>query len=198
MRSAYLWSLMLVLAPFGVAGAQRPDTSSIRGDSLRQRIEERFAARAQEELGLTTEQTAKLRATSQRFGVRRGEFRNRDERLRDALAAQLRPGVAANQDSVAKLTDAMIGLRMAEAQASRDEVKEQSKYLTPVQRARLYVMRERFAYRLREVRGDRGDMGRHRGEMRQHRGEMGKEGEGMRGGDRPRAREGTPQDSSGN
>ena len=197
MRRAYLWSLMLALAPFGVAGAQRRDTSSIRGDSLRHRIEERFAARAQEELGLTTEQTAKLRATSQQFGARRGELRSRDERLRDALAAQLRPGVAANQDSVAKLTDAMIGLRMAEAQASRDEVKEQSKYLNPVQRARLYVMRERFAHRLREVHGHRGDMGRHRGEMRQHRGEMGSDGGGMRDGDRPRAREGTPQDSSG-
>ena len=43
MRSAYLWSLMLVLTPFGVAGAQRADTSSARRDSLRHRIEERFA-----------------------------------------------------------------------------------------------------------------------------------------------------------
>ena len=118
MRRAYLWSLMLVLTPFGVAGAQRPDSSSIRGDSLRHRIEERFAARAQVELGLTNEQTAKLRATSQQFGARRGELRNRGARLREALAAQLQPGVAANQDSVAKMTDAMIELRMAQAQVS--------------------------------------------------------------------------------
>jgi hypothetical protein len=110
--------------------------------------------------------------------------------LREALAAQLRPGVAANQDSVAKLTDAMIELRMAEAQASREEVKEQSKYLNPVQRARLYVMRERFVHRVKEVHGHRGDMGRHRREM----GEDGKE---RRGGDRPRTQERIPQESSG-
>jgi len=197
MRSAYLWSLVLVLTPFGVAGAQRADTTSVRRDSLRHRIEERFAARAQEELGLTNEQTAKLRATSQQFGARRGELRNRGERLREALAAQLQPGVAANQDSVARLTDAMIELRVAQAQASREEVKAQSKYLNPVQRARLYVMRERFAHRVREVHGHREDMGRHRREMRQHRGEMGSDGKEMRGGDRPPARERTPQDSSG-
>ncbi len=196
MRSAYLWSLMLALAPFGVAGAQRADTASIR-DSLRHRIEERFAARAQEELGLNNEQTARLRATSQQFGARRGELRTRGQRLREALAAQLRPGIAANQDSVAKLTDAMIELRMAEAQASREEVKDQSKYLNPVQRARLYVMLERFAHRVREVHGHRGDMGRHRGEMRRHWGEMGREGEQMRGGARPSPRQSTPQDSSG-
>ena len=194
MRSAYLWSLILALTPFGAAGAQGADTASMRGDSLRHRIEERFAVRAQEELGLTKEQTAKLRATSQQFAARRGELRNRGQQLREALAAQLRPGIAANQDSVAKLTDAMIELRMAEAQASREEVKEQSKYLNPVQRARLYVMRERFAHRVKEVHGRRGEMGEHRRDPRQHWGEDEKE---MRGGDRPRLRERTPPDSSG-
>jgi hypothetical protein len=165
---------MLALTPFGVAGAQRADTASGRRDSLRHRIEERFAARAQTELSLTNDQTAKLRATSQQFGARRGELRTRSKQLREALAAQLRPGIAANQDSVAKLTDAMIELRAAEAQISRDEVKEQSKYLNPVQRARLYVMRERFAHRVKEVHGRRGEMGgKHRGghwdDARQHR-----------------------------
>ena len=197
MRSAYLWSLVLVLTPFGVAGAQRADSTSVRGDSLRHRIEERFAARAQEELGLTNEQATKLRATSQQFGARRGELRNRGQRLQEAMAAQLRPGVAANQDSVAKLTDAMIELRLAEAQTSREEVKEQSKYLNPVQRARLYVMRERFAHRVKEVHGHRGDMGRYRREMRRHWGEMGEDGKEMRGGNRPRTQERTPQESSG-
>lgn len=182
MRRAYLWALVLGLTPFGVAGAQRADTTSVRRDSLRQQIEERFAARAQEELGLTNEQTTRLRATSQQFGTRRGQLRNRGQQLRDALTAQLRPGIAANQDSVAKLTDGMIELRTAEARISRDEVKEQSKYLNPVQRARLYVMRERFAHRVKEVHGHRGEMGgRHRG------------GES----ERTRGRQRTPQESSG-
>jgi len=180
MRRAYLWSLVLVLTPFGVAGAQRADTISGRRDSLRQQIEERFAARAQEDLGLTNEQTTKLRATSQQFGARRGQLRGRGQQLRDALTAQLRPGIAANQDSVAKLTDAIIELRTAEARISRDEVKEQSKYLNPVQRARLYVMRERFAHRVKEVHGHRGEMGKHGGRMMEHRGQ---DGQG-RGGDR--------------
>ena len=193
MRSAYLWYLMLALTPFGVAGAQRADTSSVRRDSLRHRIEERFAARAQEELGLTNEQATKLRATSQQFGTRRAELRTRGKQLREALTAQLRPGIAANQDSVAKLTDAMIQLRTAEAQISRDEVKEQSKYLNPVQRARLYVMRERFAHRVKEVHGHRGEMGRrhrggHWGDVKEHR-----RGEGERSPERQR----TPQESSG-
>ncbi len=164
MRSAYMLSLGLLWSPFAVAGAQRADTTSARADSLRHQIEERFASKAQEKLGLTSEQTARLRATSQQFGIRRSDLRDRGRRLREALAGQLKPGIAANQDSVAKLTDAMIELRLAQAQVARDEIKEQSKYLNPVQRAQLYVMRERFAHRVMKAHGHRGDMrGRHRG-----------------------------------
>jgi hypothetical protein len=191
MRSTYLWSLMLVLTPFGVAGAQRADTSSARRDSLRHRIEERFAARAQQDLGLTTEQTTKLRATSQQFGNRRAELRTRGRQLREALRAQLQPGVAANQDSVAKLTNAMIELKTAEVQISRDEIKEQSKYLNPTQRARLYVMRERFAHRVKEMHGDWGEKGFRR-EAREHHDEH----RHQKGGDGSRGPENMPLDSS--
>ena len=158
MQGICRWSLVLLLSPLSLAYAQRADSSSARADSLRHRIEERFALRAQEKLGLTNDQTAKLRATSRQFSARRSDLRSREDRLRDALASQLRPGVAANQDSVAKLTEAMIELRTAHAQLSREEIKEQSKYLNPVQRAQLYMMRERFAHRVREVHGHRGEM----------------------------------------
>jgi hypothetical protein len=154
MRRMFLWAT-LMLAPLSAAGAQRSDSASRRADSLRQRIEERFAFRVQEQLGLTDDQAAKLRATSREYNARRRELALQERAIREAIAGQLQPGVAANQDSVAKLTDALIQLRVTEAQAARDELKEQSKYLTAVQRARLYTMRERFAHRVKEVHGHR-------------------------------------------
>jgi LTXXQ motif family protein len=156
MRSRFLWSVALVLMPLYSAAAQRPDNGAPRSDSLRQRIEERFASRVQQELGLTNEQTAKLRATSQQFGGRRREMHTRQRQLGEALRAQLQPGVAANQDSVAKLTDAMIDLRLASAQSTREEMKELSKFLNPLQRARLFVMRDKLRHRVKEVREHRG------------------------------------------
>jgi hypothetical protein len=152
MRSIILLATVLVVAPLHPLVAQQRDTTAASSDSLRQRIEERFASRVQQELGLTNEQTAKLRATSQQFGARHRELRNKHRQLGDALRAQLRPGVAANQDSVAKLTDALIDLRIAAAQLTRDEMRDASKYLNPVQRARLFTMRERFRHQVEEVR----------------------------------------------
>jgi Spy/CpxP family protein refolding chaperone len=157
MRTYYLPFLTLLLVPVHTVLAQGADTTEPRrADSLRQRIEERFASRVQSELGLTNEQTAKLKATSQAYSGRRRDLRDRAMRVREALAKQLQPGVAANQDSVAKLTDAMIDLKLSSAQLTRDEMKDVSKYLTPVQRARLLVMRERFMERVHEHGHNRG------------------------------------------
>jgi chromosome segregation ATPase len=158
MRFYRLSMLLLLIVPCRAAGAQRADSTHGRmADSLRQKIEERFAARVQQELGLSNDQTAKLRTSSQNFGTRRRDLRNKEQALRDALDAQLRPGIAANQDSVTKLTDALVDLRVTSAQAARDEMKDLSKFLNPVQRARLLLMRERFYHRVREAYG-RGEM----------------------------------------
>jgi hypothetical protein len=159
MRKQILCSLLLAAAPLYPAVAQQAD-SAAKTDSLRRQIEQRFASRVQEQLGLTNEQTAKLRATSQQFGARRRELHTRYRALRQALSDQLRPGVAAKQDSVAKLTDAMIDLRIASANATRDEMREVAKYLNPVQRARFFVMRDRLRHRMKEAREHRG-MGDH-------------------------------------
>jgi LTXXQ motif family protein len=164
MRIRYMGTLLLLLAPWAPAWSQQqPDSAStLRTDSLRHRIEERFAARVQERLGLTNEQTVKLKATSQTFGTRRRELRDREQRIRDALWNQLQPGVAANRDSVTRLTDGLIDLKQQSAQAARDEMKELATYLNPVQRARLFLMREHLHHRVKEAHGHRGMGRRHR------------------------------------
>ena len=157
MCTALFCSVALLVAPLYPAMGQQRDTSRVGSDSLRQRIEERFASRVQQELGLNNDQAAKLRSSSQQFGTRHRDLRARQQQLREALGAQLRPGVAANQDSVARLTDALIDLRLTAAQLTRDEMKDVGKYLSPVQRARYFMMRERFQHRVKELR-DRREM----------------------------------------
>jgi Spy/CpxP family protein refolding chaperone len=158
-------SLVVVLAlaatGLGTVSAQDPDTTRPRAQELRERIEERFAQRVQEQLGLTDEQTAKLRATSQTYGERRRVLESRERDLRLALTGQLRPGVAANQDSVARLTKALVDLRVDYARTWRDEMNDLS-YLSPVQRAQLYVMRDRLLQRVQEIRDERGGWRRRR------------------------------------
>jgi LTXXQ motif family protein len=163
MRYRNFLTLAILFAPLSPLGAQGQEAErDRRADSLRDRIEERFAARVQEQLGLTNDQAARLRATSQIFGKRRRELRERAHQLREALGQQLQPGVAANPDSVTKLTDALVELKLTSAQAAREEMREYAKYLTPVQRARLLVMRERMYHHVKGAHGHRGMGRRHR------------------------------------
>jgi hypothetical protein len=151
-----LWNLVLVGlvtgAPVWAQGVPPAGDDPAQAQRLRQRIENRFATRVQEQLGLNDEQLGKLRATSRTYGGRRRDLEARERLLRSALAEQMRPGVAANQDSVSKLTDALVGLRSSYAKTFEDENSELATYLTPVQRSQLLAMRERFMRRLQEIR----------------------------------------------
>jgi hypothetical protein len=155
MRKAAFVGVLLTLSTGHSLAAQDTGANRPRAEVLRQRIEERFAARVQEELGLTDEQTTKLRSTAREYATRRRELEAQERDLRSALAAQLRPGVAADQNRVADLTAKLVDLKVTYAQSFRDEMREHSKYLSPVQRAQLYVMRERLLQRVQEVRDRR-------------------------------------------
>jgi DNA anti-recombination protein RmuC len=159
MRRHWWWGIMVMTLSATTVAAQQPDDAGPadgpRAQELRQRIEDRFALRVKEELGLSDEQTQQLRATATTYGSRRRDLQAQERQLRSALAAQLRPGVAANQDSVSRLTDALVDLRSRYARTFQDENQEMGKYLTPVQRSRLFVMRERLVRRIQEVRARR-------------------------------------------
>ncbi|HEX6104697.1 MAG TPA: Spy/CpxP family protein refolding chaperone [Gemmatimonadales bacterium] len=154
MRRILMLAVVLTLGATTAAWPQH-DTARPNREEMRRRLDERFTARVREELKLNDQQAERLRETANTFGGRRRELEGRERSLRTALESQLRPEVAADRDSVARLTDALVDIRGSYAQTFRDEHKEISKFLDPVQRAQLYMMRERLMRRAHEVRGER-------------------------------------------
>jgi len=149
-------TVVLAAALAARAVAQEPvEPNPQRAEQLRQLIEDRFAARAQEELGLNDEQLQRLRSLSAQSAAQRRGVEQRERQLRLAMALQLRPGVAADQDSVAKLVDALIDVKGAYVQTYRDEMKSLSTFLNPVQRAQYFVLRERLLNLAQQVRTQR-------------------------------------------
>jgi hypothetical protein len=146
---------MLLGALVALAGplkAQDPTGNPLPGEELRRRIEERFAARVQEELALNDEQAARMRVTVRQYFAKRRALEAEERSLRSAMSGQLRPGVAADQDSVSRLMNAIIDGRKRYVETYRDEMKDMSAYLSPVQRAQYFMMRERLLDRVRAAR----------------------------------------------
>jgi len=119
-------SLLGLLALVGSAQPVRAQDSipaqEMGTAEIRQRIEERFSERVKLELGLDDAQTAKLR-----------------------------PGVAANSDSVSRIVSQLLDLKVKYAESYREENKQLG-FLTPVQRAQYYSLRERLLDALKQAR----------------------------------------------
>ena len=161
MRGLLLCGLLLT-AVAGPLAAQAGRDTAPGSREARARVEQRFAERLKQELDLTDEQAARLKVIATEHGDRRRELRRREKQLRSALDGQIRGGEATDQDSVARLTRELLDLRVEYAEIWREELK-QLDFLTPVQRARLLVMRERLLQRVHEMRNDRRGF-RHRGD----------------------------------
>jgi DNA anti-recombination protein RmuC len=187
MRRALQWVGIVALWGVPPMHAQNPDAQGPeRADQLRQQVEGRFAERVKERLQLSDDQMTRLRGTARTYGARRRDLAERERGIRAALAEQLQPGAAADQDSVSRLTDALVAIRDSHAHALRDENRELAEYLTPVQRSQLFVMRERLVRRAREIREER------QGEVGPRPPRAGERGRSDPASERPRARRARP------
>src|SRR5256884_4931129 len=153
----YFLFVMLLAPALPALEAQTPtDTSGgAEAEQLRQQIRERWNARVRQDLNLSDDQAAKLQGTEQKFTQQRVDVAQRQRAINEGLRGQLRPGVAANSDSVRKLMDARDRNRAALAEIDRNENREVSAYLTPVQQARYQMMREQLRRRIQEIREQR-------------------------------------------
>jgi hypothetical protein len=147
-----LLAMMLTGVLTSTAVAQKPGG---RAAVLRGRIEEQFVRRMQNELGLSDDNAARMQRVVVTWATRRRALEEDERRLRQALNQQLRPGVAANSDSVGTYVDELTANRVAYAQSFRDEMRDLTPILTPVQRGQFQILRDRLLMRMQEVQQPR-------------------------------------------
>jgi hypothetical protein len=156
MRTTRWLFILAVLLTAPLRAQENGAADQGRAGELRRLIEERFTARVQEELGLTDQQSARLREVVWQYFGKRRALEAEERQLRHGLAAELRPGVAANSENVARLTDQLLDVKLHYVQSYKDELREQSAFLNPVQRAQYLILRERLLDRIKEAQDLRG------------------------------------------
>lgn len=155
MRRLLLLVGVVMLVPAGPVAAQQGGGQARQRAQMLQALERRFWSRVVEDLGLSGDQASRLRETTREFSQQRRELERTERELKQALARQLRPGIAADQDSVAHLTDALLQLKVDYAASFRDEHRRVGSFLNPVQQAQLLIVRERLMQRIRAIQQQR-------------------------------------------
>lgn len=141
----------LVLAP----GALTAQDNGPPRQMLRQRVEAVFMTRLRQELRLDDAQARKVGAVLTDWGGKRRELEIQERGLRQALDGQLRPGVAANGDSLTRVVDGLLRNRVAYAESFQGEMRDLAPLLTPVQRAQFLRMRDQLLRRVQELQDQR-------------------------------------------
>lgn len=143
--SALLIALTVVTAVSAVS-QEAPGPERLR-QQVMQRLLETYRAQA----GLTPQQEVRFREVFQQSLRQRQESQRREQELWRALEGQMRPGFAANPDSLTKLMDGILAARGAHLDQIRAEQRDYATFLNPVQRAQLFIMWERFQRQVEQV-----------------------------------------------
>lgn len=133
--------------------AQDPPMMMQRRQELQRQVMQRFLQNLSAQAGLTDQQTERLRELTVQFYQRRNELQDRERAMWMALAGQMRPGVAADEDSVVALIDGLVEVQDARVQLAREEQAEFARFLSPVQRAQLMIAWRRLQMQIEGVRG---------------------------------------------
>ena len=132
-----------------VPGGPKPDE---RRQMLEQRLRERTGEVVQRRLGLSDAQMRQLQSTNQQFESRRTQLFSREREIRRSLRSELMLGEKANQNKVGQLLDETLNLERQRLDLVQSEQRELAKFLTPVQRAKLFGIQNEMRRRTQEMR----------------------------------------------
>jgi hypothetical protein len=112
---------------------------------------QRYMLNYKQQAGLSEDQFQKFTEMTGRTFSKRTELREQERTLWQALEEQMRPGVAADTDSLTLLMDEIVEVQAQIAEEERENQKELEKFLTPVQRAQLMLSQRRLQLNIEEI-----------------------------------------------
>jgi AmiR/NasT family two-component response regulator len=138
-------AVAMVIAPLG-AQQQRPNP-----ERLRAQIAERFMTTYRQQAGLTDDQFTRFERVARASWDARTREDQRRRMLFMALEGQMRPGMAASQDSVGRILDGLMALERERHARAEADLQAYAEFLSPVQRAQLLIMLTRFERQVDQI-----------------------------------------------
>jgi hypothetical protein len=151
---------ILIVVGLGLAAAPAPGQVRQDPERLRAQVVQRFIENYRTQAGLTDAQFERFQAVVRRQWEARRVLELRERDILQALGGQLRPGVAADQDSVSALLDALETVQADRLARLRNEQGEFREFLSSVQRAQLVLSFARLERQIEDLIRQRMEAGR--------------------------------------
>ena len=123
-----------------------------RRQQLQQEVMRRFTENYRAQAGLDDEQAARFEETARQSMEHRTATLQRERQLWMAVQGQMRPGVAADEDSLRTLMAALIDVQQERVDRAREEMVTYGEFLTPIQQAQLMLSLRRLQHQMEGAR----------------------------------------------
>ena len=122
---------------------------------LQQQVMQRYMQNYKQQAGLNDQQFEDFTQLTERAFNERRELQQRERVLWQALEGQMKPGVAADGDSLVSLIDGIFDVQQELVETERRNQKDLAEFLTPVQRAQLMLSQRRLQNSIQNVMRNR-------------------------------------------
>ena len=145
MRTRFVVAMALAATP--MAAQDQPPMV----ENLQRQVMARFVESFRNQAGLSPEQDQRFRVVVARSFEQRRRLEQEERALWRGLSGQMRPGLAANADSVARLLDGIFTVQQAKLDQATAEQREYAAFLTPIQRAQLTLMWQQLQRQVEQI-----------------------------------------------
>lgn len=120
-------------------------------DQPARQLVDRFGDRAGQALHLNARQTGRMKTVLQQSRRERGNLQAHQREIRQELASMVRTG-SPDRERVGQLLDELLRVRVRLAEVDVAENRRLGEFMNPIQRARLFNLKQRLAERALEAR----------------------------------------------
>ena len=146
-------TMVLIVAGTSVVSAQQGQMR--QRQMLQQQVMQRYMQNYKQQAGLNDKQFQDFTQLTERAFNERRELQQRERVLWQALEGQMKPGVAADADSLVNLIDAIFDVQEELIETERSNQADLAEFLTPVQRAQLMLSQRRLQHNIQNVMRNR-------------------------------------------
>jgi Spy/CpxP family protein refolding chaperone len=150
-RAAFVLLAASAIGTGAFAQETPPAGQNPRREMLEQRLRQRTGEMVQRRLQLNEDQMKQLQSSNRQFERQRGDLIAREREIRRDLRAQML-AEKPDQNRVSQLLDQTFQLERQRLDLVQGEQRELAKFLTPVQRAKLFAIQTELRQRSQELR----------------------------------------------
>ena len=142
---------------FAQAAAQRvppagPQDSTTQRQDLAQAIRKRWQQIVHDRLGLNDLQTRQLQETTRHFNAQRQTLNQEERAIRTEMRDQVTGAAPADDKHLAAMIDTVLDLQRQRLELTRNEQRELSLFLTPLQRVKYLALQEQLHQQIERLR----------------------------------------------